>query len=39
MNEVKHSLSVERAEALSEAEMADLCEATDAAIIEGGGFG
>lgn len=30
---------VERALRLSEADMADLCEATDAAIIEGGGFG
>lgn len=39
MTEVMHSLSVERAETLSEADMADLCEATDAAIIEGGGFG
>jgi ribosomal protein S18 acetylase RimI-like enzyme len=34
-----HALSVERAEALDDAELADLCEATDAAIIEGGGFG
>lgn len=34
-----HTLSVERAEALDDAELADLCEATDAAIIEGGGFG
>ncbi|WP_424136185.1 N-acetyltransferase family protein [Roseomonas chloroacetimidivorans] len=39
MSDTKHSLSVERVEALSEADMADLCEATDAAIIEGGGFG
>jgi ribosomal protein S18 acetylase RimI-like enzyme len=34
-----HSLSVERTEFLDDAELADLCEATDAAIIEGGGFG
>jgi ribosomal protein S18 acetylase RimI-like enzyme len=34
-----HALSVERAEALDDMELADLCEATDAAIIEGGGFG
>ncbi len=33
------SLTVERAERLSEADLADLAEATDAAIIEGGGFG
>ena len=32
-------LSVERAEQLADHDMADLCEATDAAIIEGGGFG
>ncbi|MBC9209955.1 GNAT family N-acetyltransferase [Roseomonas aerophila] len=34
-----HDLVVERAESLDDAELADLCEATDAAIIEGGGFG
>ena len=39
MTTATHALSVERAEALSEADVADLCEATDAAIIEGGGFG
>jgi GNAT superfamily N-acetyltransferase len=33
------TLSVERADALSDADLADLCEATDAAIIAGGGFG
>jgi ribosomal protein S18 acetylase RimI-like enzyme len=33
------TLAVERAERLSEADLADLAEATDAAIIEGGGFG
>lgn len=33
------ALSVERAEALTDADLADLCEATDAAIIAGGGFG
>jgi len=32
-------LAVERVTALTETEMAELCEATDAAIIEGGGFG
>ena len=32
-------LHVEQAFRLSDADMADLCEATDAAIIEGGGFG
>ena len=34
-----HELSVERAFALDDAELSELCEATDAAIIEGGGFG
>jgi len=33
------ALSVERVEHLSEADLAELAEATDAAIIEGGGFG
>ena len=33
------ALAVERAERLSDADLADLAEATDAAIIEGGGFG
>jgi GNAT superfamily N-acetyltransferase len=33
------ALLVERVEALADAELADLCEATDAAIISGGGFG
>ena len=32
-------LLVERVEELSDHDMAELCEATDAAIIEGGGFG
>ncbi|WP_338148229.1 GNAT family N-acetyltransferase [Neoroseomonas eburnea] len=32
-------LAVERVERLSDADLADLAEATDAAIIEGGGFG
>lgn len=32
-------LAVERVETLAAPEMAELCEATDAAIIEGGGFG
>jgi len=39
MSQVAHSLSVERVETLDDADMADLCEATDAAIIESGGFG
>ena len=34
-----HALSVERADTLSDADMAQLCEATNAAIAEGGGFG
>lgn len=34
-----HELDVARAERLSAGELAELCEATDAAIIEGGGFG
>ncbi|MFC3125242.1 GNAT family N-acetyltransferase [Pseudoroseomonas globiformis] len=34
-----HELRVERVDQLSDADLADLCEATDAAIIEGGGFG
>ena len=33
------SLSVERVTELDDHDMAELCEATDAAIIEGGGFG
>lgn len=36
---VAHSLSVEIANTLSEHDLEDLCEATNAAIIEGGGFG
>lgn len=32
-------IAVERVERLSDADLADLAEATDAAIIEGGGFG
>jgi len=39
MTQVAHALSVESVTSLSAADMADLCEATDAAIIEGGGFG
>lgn len=34
-----HEMLVERVETLSDHDMAELCEATDAAIIEGGGFG
>ncbi|MFC0408416.1 GNAT family N-acetyltransferase [Roseomonas elaeocarpi] len=37
--EPAHELSVERAEQLDDADLAELCEATDAAIAEGGGFG
>lgn len=33
------TMSVERCERVSEADLLDLCEATNAAIIEGGGFG
>ena len=36
---VAHQLAVEIAQALTEADLEDLCEATNAAIIEGGGFG
>jgi hypothetical protein len=32
-------IGVERVEMLSDGDLAELCEATDAAIIEGGGFG
>lgn len=36
---VAHKLLVESAQSLSEPDLEDLCEATNAAIIEGGGFG
>ena len=36
---VAHKLLVESAQSLSEPDLQDLCEATTAAIIEGGGFG
>ncbi|MFT8245580.1 GNAT family N-acetyltransferase [Roseomonas sp. BN140053] len=36
---IAHELSVELVEAIDEADLQELCEATDAAIIEGGGFG
>lgn len=36
---VAHQLAVEIAQSLTEADLEDLCEATNAAIIEGGGFG
>ena len=39
LSEFTHALDVERCEVLFDADMAELCEATDAAIIEGGGFG
>lgn len=35
----QHALSVEQAGAINDHDMAELCEATDAAIIESGGFG
>jgi ribosomal protein S18 acetylase RimI-like enzyme len=35
----QRDLVVERVSGLNEAELADLCEAADAAIIDGGGFG
>jgi ribosomal protein S18 acetylase RimI-like enzyme len=35
----QRDLVVERVSVLNEAELADLCEAADAAIIDGGGFG
>jgi ribosomal protein S18 acetylase RimI-like enzyme len=34
-----HAISVERAEAIGPADLAQLCEAVNAAIAEGGGFG
>jgi ribosomal protein S18 acetylase RimI-like enzyme len=34
-----HELSVERVEILEPHDMADLCDATNAAIVDGGGFG
>ena len=37
--EPAHSLSVDRATELSDDDLAVLCEAADAAILEGGGFG
>jgi len=36
---VAHALSVEIAERIEDGDIEDLCEATNAAIIEGGGFG
>ncbi len=39
MSERRRELLVERAGSLSEDDMAALCEAADAAILEGGGFG
>jgi ribosomal protein S18 acetylase RimI-like enzyme len=36
---ITHSLAVEIAQSLSDHDLGDLCEATNAAIIEGGGFG
>ena len=38
-NETQPDLNVERVTELSDDDLAALCEATDAAIIEGGGFG
>ena len=34
-----HDIAIERCEKLLDADLAELCEATNAAIIEGGGFG
>lgn len=39
MSETAHQLSVELVSSLDDHDMAELCEATDAAIIESGGFG
>jgi len=39
VSEVTHALAVETVAAWSEEDMAAICEAADAAIIEGGGFG
>ena len=39
MSEASVELSVERIEEISELDLADLCDATEAAIIDGGGFG
>ena len=36
---VEHRLDVERVDQLDPHDLADLCEATNAAIVEGGGFG
>ncbi|HYZ62267.1 MAG TPA: GNAT family N-acetyltransferase [Acetobacteraceae bacterium] len=38
-DELTHSLAVDRVTELSDEDMQQLCEATDAAIIDGGGFG
>ena len=37
--EITHSLAVERVTELTDDDLQQLCEATDAAIIDGGGFG
>ncbi len=39
MSDDPATLSVARIEEISELDMADLCDATEAAIIDGGGFG
>ncbi len=39
MNETPHKLAVERIAAWGDEDMAAICEAADAAIIDGGGFG
>ncbi len=39
MATMSHTLAVERAEALEPHDLAALCDATNAAIVEGGGFG
>ena len=39
MNEAVSSLSVEQAYELSDSDIADLCDAAESAILDGGGFG
>ena len=39
MEAVTHQLAVERVDSLAPHDLASLCEATNAAIVEGGGFG
>ena len=39
MDDVRPTLGVKRLEALSDQDLSDLCEATEGAILDGGGFG